>query len=446
MGTFIFIWFGQVLSILGSSLTSFALSIWVYQRTNSTTQFALLLLSTTLPFILVSPVAGVFVDRWSRRWIMIISDFCAGLCTLSIAWLFVSGKLEVWNLCLVNAVSSSFSTFQGIAYPAAITLLVPKEQLSRASGMVESGSAVAGILSPLLATALLATIQLQGIVLLDFATLCFALVCLLVVQFPEVKTAQAKGVGVGSLLQEVTFGWNYLIERPGLVGLLILIASCNFLVSLDEALTTPLVLSFASVTTLGTISSIVSSGMLVGSLVMSIWGGLQRQINTIFISLFLVGLFYLVAGLRPSIALFTISEFLLFFLTPIINSTIQVIYQKKVAPELQGRVFAVRKAVVQATLPLGYVTAGPLADRIFEPLMASDGPLAGTIGQIIGVGPGRGIGLMFVIMGIFTMLLTFIGYLYPRLRLVEDELPDAIPDELAPEIDDPEIEANILVS
>jgi MFS family permease len=121
MGTFIFIWCGQVLSLVGSSLTNFALSIWLYQRSNSTTQFALLILSTTLPAILVSPVAGVFVDRWSRRWTMILSDFCAGLCTLCIAGLFVTGKLEVWNLCLLTALSSSFSTFQGLAYSAATT-------------------------------------------------------------------------------------------------------------------------------------------------------------------------------------------------------------------------------------------------------------------------------------------------------------------------------------
>ncbi|MBX9255460.1 MFS transporter [Desmonostoc muscorum CCALA 125] len=429
MSVFILIWIGQVLSLVGSRMTSFALSIWIYQHTNSNTQFTLLILSTTLPAIIISPIAGVFVDRWSRRWIMIISDFCAGLCTLTIAWLFMNGNLEVWSLCLISAVSSGFSAFQSLAYSSATTLLVPKEQLGRASSMTQIRLAIAEILSPVLATALLVSVQIPGVIIIDLTTLCFALICLLLVNFPEVQIAKPKTdreeVGfLSSLLQEVTFGWNYLIERPGLIGLVIFIGISNFLIGFDEALTTPLVLSFTSIQNLGTISSIASSGMLVGSLVMSFWGGLERQINIIFISMFFLGLFYVLAGLCPFPILFTISNFFIFFIVPIVNAGIQVIYQKKVAPEVQGRVFAFRSALTQGFLPLSYLIAGPLADQVFEPLMAADGLGAASIGQIIGVGHGRGIGLMFVIMGIFSIFVTFIAYFYPRLRLLEDELPD----------------------
>ncbi|BAY65522.1 major facilitator superfamily MFS_1 [Calothrix brevissima NIES-22] len=428
MSTFILIWFGQVLSLVGSRTTSFALSIWVYQHTNSTTQFSLLILSTTLPAIIISPIAGVFVDRWSRRWIMIISDFCAGLCTLTITWLFISGNLQVWNLCLFSAISSSFSTFQTLAYSSATTLLVPKEQLGRASSMTQIRLAIAEVLSPALATALLATVQISGIVLIDLATLGFALICLLLVNFPEVETTTTNTEEIGflsSFWQEITVGWNYLIERPGLIGLIIFISISNFLIGCDEALTTPLVLSFASVQGLGIISSIASSGMVCGSLMMIFWGGRQRQINIIFFSMFFLGLFYVLAGLRPLPILFTISDFLIFLIIPIVNGAIQVIYQKKVAPEVQGRVFAFRSAVTQGFLPLSYLIAGQLADQVFEPLMMADGLGASTIGQIIGVGHGRGIALMFVIMGTFSILFTFIAYLYPRLRLLEDELPDS---------------------
>ncbi|MBD2515973.1 MFS transporter [Nostoc sp. FACHB-973] len=432
MSVFILIWIGQVLSLVGSRMTSFALSIWIYQHTNSNTQFTLLILSTTLPAIIISPIAGVFVDRWSRRWIMIISDFCAGLCTLTIAWLFMNGNLEVWSLCLISAISSGFSAFQSLAYSSATTLLVPKEQLGRASSMTQIRLAIAEILSPVLATALLVSVQIPGVIIIDLTTLCFALICLLLVNFPEVQIAKPKTdreeVGfLSSLLQEVTFGWNYLIERPGLIGLVIFIGISNFLIGFDEALTTPLVLSFTSIQNLGTISSIASSGMLVGSLVMSFWGGLERQINIIFISMFFLGLFYVLAGLCPFPILFTISNFFIFFIVPIVNAGIQVIYQKKVAPEVQGRVFAFRSALTQGFLPLSYLIAGPLADQVFEPLMAADGLGAASIGQIIGVGHGRGIGLMFVIMGIFSIFVTFIAYFYPRLRLLEDELPDTSP-------------------
>lgn len=429
MSVFILIWFGQVLSLVGSRTTSFALSIWVYQHSNSATQFTLLILSTTLPAILISPIAGVFVDRWSRRWIMIISDFCAGLCTLTIAWLFVSGNLQVWNLCLISAISSSFSAFQGLAYSSATTLLVPKEQFGRASSMTQIRLSIAEILSPALAAALLVTVQIPGVVVIDLATLCFALICLLLVNFPEVQTTETHTEDIGflsSFWQEITFGWHYLIERPGLLGLAAFVAICNFLIGGAEALTTPLVLSFASTQALGTISSIASSGMLISSFIMSLWGGLERQMNIIFTSVFFFSLFYVLAGLRPNPILFTISNFCIFFIIPIVNGAIQVIFQKKVAPEVQGKVFAFRTAFTQGFLPLSYLMAGPLADQVFEPLMAADGLGAASIGKIIGVGHGRGIGLMFVIMGIFSILFTFIAYLYPRLRLLEDELTDTI--------------------
>jgi MFS family permease len=419
------IWFGQVLSLVGSRTTSFALSIWIYQHTNSTIQFTLLILSTTLPTILISPIAGVIVDRFSRRWIMIISDFCAGLCTLLIAWLFISNHLEVWSLCVVSAISASFNAFQGLAYSSATTLLVPKAQLGRASSMTQIRLAIAEILSPVLAAALLVTVQLSGIVIIDLSTLVLALICLLVVKFPEISSTENPDAETDSFWQQITFGWKYLVVRPGLLGLVMFIAIINFLVGSAEALTTPLVLSFASAQSLGTIYSIASSGLLVGSVVMTIWGGLERQINTIFVSMTFLGISYVLAGLTASTVIFTIANFLIFLMFPIINGSIQVIYQKKVSPEVQGRVFAFRSAAVQGFLPLSYLTCGALADQFFEPIMAKDGALANSIGQIIGVGHGRGMGLMFIILGLFSLVATLIAYLYPRLRCVEHELPDA---------------------
>lgn len=329
MSVFILIWFGQVLSLVGSRTTGFALSIWIYQHTNSTIQFTLLILSTTLPTILISPIAGVVVDRFPRRWIMIISDFCAGLCTLLIAWLFISNHLEVWSLCLVSAISSSFNAFQGLAYSSATTLLVPKSQLGRASSMTQIRLAIAEILSPVLAAALLATVQLSGIVIIDLSTLVLALICLLVVKFPEISSTENPDAETNSFWQEITFGWKYLVARPGLLGLVMFIAIINFLVGSAEALTTPLVLSFASAQSLGTIYSISSFGLLLGSAVISIWGGLERQINTIFVSMTFLGISYVLAGLTASTVIFTIANFLIFLMFPIINGSIQVIYQKK---------------------------------------------------------------------------------------------------------------------
>ena len=423
MRTFIIIWFGQVVSLLGSGLTNFALGVWVYQRTGSVTQFALISLFISLPLILISPVAGAVVDRWNRRWIMILGDSGAGLSTLVVALLFATGRLEIWHIYLTTAFSSTFSAFQRPAYTSAITQLVPKQHLGRAGGMTQLGEALAQLVAPVLAGFLLVTIQLQGIILIDFVTFLFALVTLLSIRFPELKATENKQK---DLLQEAIAGWTYLSARPGLIGLLIMFTNSNFLVGVVSVLVTPLVLSIASAAVLGTVMSIGGLGMVAGSVVVSTWGGPKRQMNSIYSFELLTGLSILATGLRPSIPLYGLAAFLFFFGLPIVRVASQVIFQKKVAPNTQGRVFALTGALVTATQPLAYLIAGPLADRVFEPLMAANGLLAGSLGQIIGVGPGRGISLMFIVIGFLYLVATLIAYQYRRLRFVEDELPDAI--------------------
>jgi hypothetical protein len=431
MLVFILIWFGQMVSLLGSGLTGFALGVWVYQRTGSVTQFALIALSTTLPAIMISPIAGALVDRWNLRWTMLLSDCGAGLSILFLALMLFAGRLEVWHIYLAMSASSTCNAFQWPAYSAATTLLVPKQHLGRASGLVQLGQSVDLLISPVLAGVLIVTIQIQGIILLDFATFLFALVTLLSARFPEAKTVAGSEVGQGSLLHEATYGWIYIRSRPGLLGLLIFLAISNFLMGVIEVLATPLVLSFASPAVLGTVLSIGGSGMLVGSVVMSTWGEPLRLIKSVFGFMLLSGLCVIVAGLRPSSQLFALATFFFCLGLPIINGSIQVIFQRKVALDVQGRVFALMRMIAGSSLPLAYVVAGPLADRVFEPLMTTGGLLTGSIGQLIGVGPGRGIGLMFITLGALTMVATVVAYQYPRLRLLEEELPDAIADPAA---------------
>ncbi|MFN6486981.1 MULTISPECIES: MFS transporter [unclassified Nostoc] len=429
MQTFTFIWSGQVVSLIGSGLTHFGLGIWVYQNTKSVTLYALILLCGTLPSSLISPVAGVFVDRCSRRWVMILSDFGAGLSTLAIASLLFVGKLEVWHICLASAASSSFSAFQVPAFTAATTLLVPKKYLDRASGMIQLGQGISQLISPVLGGVLIGIIQLQGIVAIDVVTFFLGTIPLLFVKFPEPKTINAsdtEALKKDSLLQEIIFGWQYITARPGLLGLLMLFATNNFLMGSVGVLVTPLVLSFTSSAVLGMILSVSGVGMLIGSLIISTRGGPKRLIYSVLGFQMLGGLSILIAGLRTSVELITLAAFLTFLGWPIINACAQVLFQKKVALDMQGRFFAIRQMVTDTSFPLSYIVAGPLADKVFEPLMSSNGLLAGSIGQIIGVGPGRGIGLMFITIGVLAIVLSIAAYQYPRLRLVEHELPDTI--------------------
>ncbi|MBD2730870.1 MFS transporter [Nostoc sp. FACHB-892] len=424
MRVFIIIWLGQLVSLVGSGLTSFALGVWVYQRTGSVTDFSLISLFTTLPLVLVSPFAGAFVDRWDRRKTMFYSDLGAGISTIAIALLLFSGRLELWHIYLATAVSSICKAFQLPAYTAASTTLVPKEHLHRVGGLTQMGQSVAELASPVLAGILVVTIQIQGVLLIDFCTFCFALITLLIVKFPKYESTNVDAIKKSSLLGDISSAWHYITTRTGLLGLQIFFAATNFLQGIVEVLATPLILSFVSPAVAGSILSIGGSGMLFGSIVMSIWKGPKRRVNVVFGFLFLNGLSMIVAGLRASPALFTLAVFLFCYGLPMINGSNQIIIQRKVPLNLQGRVFALSKMISGISFPVAYLVAGPLSDYIFEPLMAVNGPLADSIGQIIGIGKGRGIALLFIVIGTLTMIATVIAYQYPRLRRVEDEIPD----------------------
>jgi DHA3 family macrolide efflux protein-like MFS transporter len=429
MRIFILVWLGQLVSVMGSFLTNFALGIWIYQKTQSVTLLSLVFLATTLPGSLISPLAGVLVDRWPRRWVMILSDLGSGFSTLAIAILLFFGNLEAWHICLTASASSIFSAFHNPAYTVATTVLVPKKYLERASGMVQLARAVAQLLSPLLAGLLLAAIQLRGIILIDFISFLCGIIPLLLVTFPESAKANDQSINTSnrhSIVAEMTSGLNYITTRAQLLALLIFFAISNFFVGLVEVLIRPLILSFASPVVLGNVTSFAGTGMLLGSLLISIRVTTKNLINIILGFHLLGGMCILAAGLRASVPLITIAAFLFFLGWPIINASTQVIFQKKVAIDFQGRVFALRQMLTNTSYPIAYITAGPLADKVFEPLMTSNSHLALKIGKIIGTGPGRGIGLMLIIIGSLAMLLTVLAYFYPRLRLIDNELPDVI--------------------
>lgn len=429
MTSFLLIWIGQVISELGTNLTSFAIGVWVYQRTGSATRFALIALVTTLPGLLLYPVAGALVDRWDRRKAMIVSDTGAGCATLVLALLFWHERLELWHIYLLLSVSSVFGTLQWPAFSAATTLLVPRKHLGRAAGLTQMGSATAFILAPMLAGALVVSLGLKGVILIDFTTFLVAVATLLVIRMPRAE-ATAEGVAArGSLLHEATLGWLYIRHRPGLLSLLSLLAATNLCMGLMQVLLTPMVLSFSSAAVLGRVLSAAGFGMLAGSLLMSAWGGPRNRIFGILVFLLLQGASLVAGGLWPSAPLIAAAGFLFLFAVPIIFGCIQALWQSKVPPDLQGRVFAVRRMVAWSTLPLAHLMAGPLADELFEPLLAVGGPLAGTVGQVIGVGKGRGIAFLLIVLGGLVLLTVAVASRFSRLRRLEEEMPDALPDE-----------------
>jgi DHA3 family macrolide efflux protein-like MFS transporter len=427
MRTFLLIWLGQICSILGSGLTSFAVGVWIYQQTGQATPFALTILFGSLPRLLAMPAAGSLADRWNRRLIMILADTGAALGTLAMLFLLLFSHLQIWHIYIIVAFSSAFSAFQEPAYMASITMLVAKKDFARANGMVQMGQAIGSIVTPLLAGILFVAIGLKGIILIDLATFFLAVTPLFIVHIPqpELKEGAAEKKTVSG---DFAKGWQFVRSRSGLLGLLLYYAMVNFLANLVAVLNAPMILSVYSAEILGGVQTAMGVGMLCGGLLMSAWGGPKtRRIPKVigYIALGMTGL--IVAGLRAS-PLFPGAGFLiLLFFIPLASGTSMAVWQAKVPAEMQGRVFSVRSLISQSMMPLAFLISGPLADYVFGPLLRDGGALAHTtIGALLGVGPGRGIGLMFVICGILGVIVSGLVYLNPHIREIEQELPDAV--------------------
>lgn len=432
--TFSLIWIGQVVSNLGSGMTGFALGVWAYRQTGSVTALALITLFGTLPNTLLSPIAGALADRWGKRAVLLLNNFGSGACTLAMALLYWTGRLEIWHVYALLLASRCFNVFQLPAFSAATALLVPRKQLVRANGMAQLGPAAALIGSPVLAATLMDVIGLGGVMFLDFSSFLFAAGTLLAVRIPRPELSAAGQEARGSLLHESIYGWTFIRKRPGLLGLLLFFALANFCLAVVQILLTPLVLSFASAKTLGVVMTCGAVGGLLGGIVLGVWGGGRslRRIPVILWFTVLQGLVLLLGGLRPDAILVASATAIAMFATPMIRGSSEAIWQSKVPQDLLGRVFAIRRMIAGVAFPIAGATAGPLADRVFAPLLIAGGPLADSVvGRVLGVGPGRGVGLLFMLLGVLTLLSVAAIYAYRPVREVETELPDVLPEEPA---------------
>lgn len=429
MQTFFIVWIGQVISLLGSKLTEFALGFWIldqtYQDTGTITEFALTILFMYLPKVIISPLAGVLVDRWNRRSAMIMSDLGTGIVTLVILSLVLSNNLAVWHIYLALTISSSLNAFQQPAYIAAISQLVPPKNLSRANGMVQVSFAIAKITAPAIAGLLMKFFGLETILFIDIATFTIAIISLVSVKFPQVKRfTKAKRKVVNQVVTDAVAGWNYIVLRPGLTRLVCFIAISYFSMGMLEVVLWPLLYQPGSTEELGIVLSVGGCGMLLGSVLMSLWSGPKNRVRAIIGFVGLQGVIILIGGMKISPFVLAIGIFGYLFSQPIIVSCNQAIWQSKVPSRLQGRVFALQQTLERSLAICAYLFAGPLVDNVLNPLMKEGGVLAQSISRFINTGMGQGVTLLLVLLGILNLTVVAIAYREPRLRHLETELPD----------------------
>jgi hypothetical protein len=282
------------------------------------------------------------------------------------------------------------------------------------------------ILAPILAALLLNIIGIGGILTIDIATFLVAISVLLFVFIPSPIVTEEGLRSKGSLWKESSYGFRYIFARSSLLGLLLVFFCINLVITFAITVVSPMILSRTGndTTILGIIQSATGFGGITGSIFLSLWGGPKRKIQGVFMGLILGMLGTLLFGLGQEVLLWSSAAFISLFFFPILNGSSQAIWKAKVAPDLQGRVFATRSLIAQISVPIAMVLAGPLADYYFEPSMMSGGVLVEVFGNLVGSGPGAGMSLMFVIAGILGMLIGFIGYAFHSIRNVEDVLPD----------------------
>jgi DHA3 family macrolide efflux protein-like MFS transporter len=425
---FTIVWTGQLISVLASSMTQFALTIWAYRETGSATALGIVNTAFILPFLLLAPIAGVMVDRYNRKLMMMVSDLAAVLATVGLLIIHATGQLQMWHLYVASVINGLGNTFQWPAYSAAISTMIPKEHYSRANGMMSLIESGPGVLAPMLAGLLLPIIQLTGILTLDVATFFLAITALLLIHVPQPAQTVEGQAGQGNIWQEAVYGFRYIFSRRGLLGLLIFFILLNFTIGLSVSLFSPFILSRTenSSAILGVAQSTAAIGAVVGGLLISLWGGFKRRMTSIFIGEALTGLFCLVVfGLGRNLPVWVIASVAGGIFPVFTNGASQAIWQAKVAPDVQGRVFSARRMIAWAVNPITPILAGVLADYVTEPAMQSNTWLAHTFDWLVGTSPGSGMALQFVFSGIAYMLIVFLTYQFvPVVRNLEDQLPD----------------------
>jgi DHA3 family macrolide efflux protein-like MFS transporter len=346
-------------------------------------------------------------------------------------------RLQVWHVYVGVFFNGLVGTFMWPAFIAAITMLVQRKDFGRINGVLQTGEAVTTIAAPAVAGFLMFAIGITKILIVDLVTFLFAACVLLLVKVPRPEQSKEGVRAKGSIWKEAAFGWTFIRERPGLLRLLLYFAVFNLMASMGGVAVLPMVLAFSNEAGVGTVLSLVGVGMLLGGLLMTATGGPKRRIYGVLGGWAMFSVCFIIVGIRPNLWLVGAGVLLWYIAIPVINASSQTIWQSKTPQDVQGRVFAVRRMIAQFTVPIGDFSAGPLADKVFNPALMPGGALAGTAGRVIGVGPGRGIGMMLITLAIFPALTALAGFLNRRVRNVESELPD-IEDNPEPKPEPPQ--------
>lgn len=397
MKKFLMIWSGELISSIGSGMTAFALSVYVYQTTGSATYVSLITLLAYLPTVLLSPLGGVLADRYDRRLLMIIGDLFSGLGLAYVLWNVQAGSDSMLPICIGVTFNAVFVALLEPSFRATITELLTEEEYARASGMVQIAGNAKFLISPALAGILLAVADIRLILLIDIGTFLITVTTVAIVRKSVGKAVKTERQSIG---REMRLGFAEINKSKGIRILIILMSFVCFFVGILQTLTSPMVLAVSNAETVGIMESLCAVGMLLGSVFIGILG-IKKNFSTVLcVAGILSGIFIALTGVNKSIFVTGAGIFLFFLALPFMNTSADVLIRKNIPNELQGRVWGIISLLSQTGTVLAYALSGVLADYVFEPLLSDNGVFSDSIGALIGTGTGRGIGFMLILSGI----------------------------------------------
>lgn len=405
---FFFLWFGQSISQLGSRMTAFALVLWSYERAQTVTSVALLALCSYLPEMLFTFLGGSVADRVSRKAVMFLSDLTAALGTLALLVVMRAGMLQLWHLYAINLLVGMTNAFQSPASNAALSQIVPPRHYARASGMQSFSAAANTLICPALAAAAMAFGGLKWVLCVDLASfLVGAGMLLALVRIP--RTAQAGQAARGGAMDGLRFLRR---ERPALLRLILFFTLVNLLASMSgNGLMPAMILARTGGDELavGTVSSFIGLGTLVGSVLATVLPRPRRPLKLVFsscaVSFLLCDCLW---ALGRSVEIWAFAALAGNLPLPLLNANLTTLLRASVPMERQGRVFAAQGSLQFCCIPLGYLMGGLLSDHVAEPFMRAAGPAAQALAPLVGSGAGSGMALLFLLVGLFGAVANFV--------------------------------------
>jgi len=424
---FSILWSGQLLSAVGTRMTNFALGIWVWDRTGSATDMAMLMFSAFAATIVFSPLAGSLIDRLHRRVTIMLSDIGSAVVTAALLVLYLTSSVNIGELYAVNVLTGMFLAFQLPAYQATIAQMIERGNYVRANGMMGLVISVPDVFAPLLAAAVLAATSIKTVLIIDAASYLIAIAVVFLVDIPP--TPERVEEDKPGFLRDAVAGFSYIRKRPSLLSLLTIMFVVSFLAAFGWVLLAPLVLASTGNSS-GRLGVVVAAGAIggaLGGIALTVLPQTKDKMLRMLIGMLVLALpGRILLGMAHSVPLWSVSLFIGWAAIPFIDGYNQSIWQEKVDPAMRGRVFAVGQMVENLAIPVALGLSGPLADDVFEPAMRPGGALRGLFSHLVGTGPGSGIAVMYVLSGALGALAAVFGFILPRVRRVESLLPDAI--------------------